>query len=123
MRAIEAAGIETLAFFMFGLPGETDADREETLRFARELEPTYASFHFATPYPGSRLFEESRLVMSDDLSFPLVPEGADLGELKRWVSRAVRRFYLRPSYIARHIIKGHPRHWPRQLRLFLSYLR
>jgi hypothetical protein len=123
VRAIEAAGIETLAFFMFGLPGETDADREETIRFARELEPTYASFHFATPYPGSRLFDESRLVMGDDLSFPLVPEGADLGELKRWVSRAVRRFYLRPSYIARHIIKGHPRHWPRQLRLFLSYLR
>jgi len=123
VRMIEAAGIETLAFFMFGLPGETDAEREETIRFALELEPTYASFHFATPYPGSELAEKSGSTMGSDLSFPLVPPGRDLAELKKWVSRATRRFYLRPSYIARHIRKGGPSHWAKQLRLFFSYLR
>ena len=123
VRMIEAAGIESLAFFMFGLPGETDADREETTRFAIGLEPTYASFHFATPYPGSRLFDEMSLEMGEDLSFPLVPPGRDLKELKSWVSRATRRFYLRPSFVARHLAKGGPRHWVRQVRLFLSYVR
>jgi radical SAM superfamily enzyme YgiQ (UPF0313 family) len=123
VRAIEAAGMETLAFFMFGLPGETDKDREETIRFAIELEPTYASFHFATPYPGSELFEQSRVEVAKDLSFPLVPRGEDMQVLKSWVSRATRRFYLRPAYIVRHMRKGGLSHWGRQARLFLSYLR
>lgn len=123
VRMIERAGIETLAFFMFGLPGETDSDREETIRFAKELAPTYASFHFATPYPGSKLFADLGMKVADDLSFPLVAPGADIAELKSWVSRAMRAFYLRPSYVLGHLAKGGPSHWYRQLRLFLSYLR
>jgi radical SAM superfamily enzyme YgiQ (UPF0313 family) len=123
VRMIEKAGIETLAFFMFGLPGETDDEREETIRFAKDLAPTYASFHFATPYPGSKLFSDLNMKIGDNLSFPLVPPGADVCELKSWVSRAVRSFYLRPSYVLRHLAKGGPSHWYRQFRLFLSYLR
>ncbi len=61
--------------------------------------------------------------MADDLSFPLVPAGEDIGNLKRWVSRGVRRFYMRPSYVWRHILRASPAKWPRQLRLFLSYMR
>lgn len=122
-RTIQAAGIETLAFFMFGLPGETDGEREETIEFAVELDPTYASFHFATPYPGSGLFAQAGYSMADDLSFPLVMPGEDLALLQKWVRKAMRRFYLRPSYVTRHILKGRPSDWLRQMRLFLSYLR
>ncbi len=122
-RLIHEAGIETLAFFMFGLPGETGADREETIRFAIDLDPTYASFHFATPYPGSRLFEESGMTLGDDLAFPLVGPSENLDVLKSWVARAMRAFYLRPSYITRHVLKFSASHWLRQLRLFLSYIR
>ncbi|MCD6405544.1 MAG: radical SAM protein [Planctomycetes bacterium] len=123
VREIRAAGIETLAFFMFGLPGETDADREESIRFALELDPTYASFHFATPYPGSRLFETSGFKVAADLSFPLVPPGADLADLKRWVRRGLRRFYLRSGYVYHHVLKGNPAKWRRQMGLFLSYFK
>lgn len=123
VRMLEKAGIETLAFFMFGLPGETDEDREETVRFAMELEPTYASFHFATPYPGSKLFEEAGLAIGDDMSFPLVLPDEKIEDLKVWVSNAVRRFYVRPWYIVRHLAKGGPSNWYRQLRLFVSYIR
>ncbi len=123
VREIHSAGIETLAFFMFGLPGETDADREESIRFALELDPTYASFHFATPYPGSRLFETSGFEVAADLSFPLVPPGADLAGLKGWVRRGLRRFYLRPGWVYHHILKGNPAKWRRQMSLFLSYFK
>jgi len=122
-RVIRDAGMETLAFFMFGLPGETDEERMETIRFAVELEATYASFHFATPYPGSDLANRLDLRMKDDLSFSLVPPGEDIAVLKHWVSRAMRAFYLRPSYIFRHIVKGGPSRWLKQFRLFLSYMR
>ena len=88
-----------------------------------DLDPTYASFHFASAYPGSPLFENSGLELGDDLSFPLVPPGEDLGELQRWVRRALRRFYLRPGYVLRHIARGRPSRWLHQLRLFLSYFR
>jgi len=123
VRTAEEAGLETLAFFMFGLPGETDDQREETIRFALELEPTYASFHFATPYPGSRLFREEGLEVGEDLSLPLVPAGRDLDELQRWIRRAMRRFYLRPWYVWRHLRRGGRSRWRRQIRLFASYLR
>jgi radical SAM superfamily enzyme YgiQ (UPF0313 family) len=123
VRLIHEAGIETLAFFMFGLPGETDAEREETIEFALELEPSYASFHFATPYPGSRLFDSQNLRIGEDLSLPLVPAGASLAELKGWVRKAMWRFYLRPSYVTRHVLRGGPSNWWRQLRLFVSYFR
>ena len=57
VRAAERAGIRTVAFFMFGLPGESEADMDETIEFAKRLEPTYASFNVATPYPGTAFFE------------------------------------------------------------------
>ena len=123
VRMIEAAGIETLAFFMFGLPGESESQREETIKFAIELEPTYASFHFATPYPGSRLFEDAKGAATANLSFEPAPAEGNVEELKKWVRRAMRRFYLRPSYVARHLGRGGPAHWLRQLRLFASYFR
>lgn len=123
VRMIEAAGIETLAFFMFGLPGETDDEREETIAFALEIEPTYASFHFAVPYPGSELFAAGGGKVADDLSFDLVPPGEDMAELKRWIRRGMRRFYMRPSYMWRHVVKGSPSRWRRQLGLFMSYFR
>ncbi len=123
IRLAEEAGIETLGFFMFGLPGETDAEREETIRFALELEPTYASFHFATPYPGSPLFDSEGLSVGEDLSLPLVPAGTQLEELKGWVRRGMSAFYLRPSYVWRHLRRARPSQWRRQLALFASYLR
>ena len=42
-------------FFMLGFPGETDDDRAATLALARSLPAGLASFHLATPYPGTGL--------------------------------------------------------------------
>ncbi len=52
------AGIDQACFFMFGFPTETDKDRLETIAFAKTLNPTYASFHKVTPYPGTPLFNQ-----------------------------------------------------------------
>ena len=45
---------------MFGFPTETEEDRLKTIAFAKTLNPTYASFHKVTPYPGTPLFEVVR---------------------------------------------------------------
>jgi radical SAM superfamily enzyme YgiQ (UPF0313 family) len=43
--------------FIYGLPGETRADRVEALKLAQTLDVAKARFNNATPYPGTRLCE------------------------------------------------------------------
>ncbi len=114
------AGIETTAFFMVGLPGETAEEHEQTLAFAKKLNPTYASFHVANPYPSTKLGER----VDTDEMFPEFCGRSedDKTELKHFVQRAFLTYYLRPGYILNHVAAGNPALWRRQARLFLSYL-
>lgn len=43
------------AFFVVGFPGETKEQIRRTFAFARSLDLDYASWHIATPYPGTEL--------------------------------------------------------------------
>jgi anaerobic magnesium-protoporphyrin IX monomethyl ester cyclase len=54
---LKAAGIQTFASFMLGLPYETPQMLAATVRLARELEPTVLSWKYYTPERGTRLFE------------------------------------------------------------------
>jgi radical SAM superfamily enzyme YgiQ (UPF0313 family) len=100
-------GIETMAFFIVGLPGETESTLEATVRLAIWLNPDTAQFTAATPYPHTPYYEQLKregLLMRDWSLFtsraPVVgtrelsPE--KLGEL---IAGAYRRFYFRPAYV------------------------
>lgn len=97
------AGIDTAGFFMMGFPGETDADRRQTLEFAKRLAPTYASFHIASPYPGTPLRQFSK---ADERYPESVLEGEALKRLKRWERETYRRYYLRPGYVTSLVRQG-----------------
>jgi len=43
---------------MYGYPGETEKDREETIRFIREVKPDKVTVSEFTPIPGSSLWDE-----------------------------------------------------------------
>jgi len=43
--------------YVFGMPGETEADVLETIAFAQELGADESAFSIVTPYPGSRLWD------------------------------------------------------------------
>ena len=60
VRATEAAGIEVLANFIFGLPEDTMASMRETLDLACELNTAWANFYSAMAYPGSALYMDAR---------------------------------------------------------------
>jgi len=109
-RAAKKVGMETIGFFIIGMPGETEETMEETIRFACELDPVVANFSMATPFPGTELYEivkrEGTLLAKDwdDFVFfegkarfemPGLP--AELVE-RKW-REAYRRFYLRPSRV------------------------
>ena len=67
-------GLETTAFFVVGLPGETDRHIKNTFRFAQNLKTDNVNFFFATPLPGTRLLELCK-------EKGLVAEGFDYGKL------------------------------------------
>jgi anaerobic magnesium-protoporphyrin IX monomethyl ester cyclase len=110
-KAARAVGMETIGFFIIGLPGETEETLNDTIRFACELDPVVANFSIATPFPGTEMYNrvkaEGRMLAEtwDDFVFfegkarfetPGLP--AELVE-RKW-KEAYRRFYLRPRRVA-----------------------
>jgi anaerobic magnesium-protoporphyrin IX monomethyl ester cyclase len=51
------AGLKTQAFYIFGMPGETREQMEDTIRFAKKVGSTLAFFNMLVPFPGTRDFE------------------------------------------------------------------
>jgi len=99
-------GIDTLASFILGLPYQTEDDLLETLSFSKEISPTYASFNVFVPRYGTplrnQLQKEGKMFIETDIdssekAFNLTSVSDErLNEIHR---RAIREFYMRPSYI------------------------
>jgi len=99
--------IRSLAYFIIGLPGETTESALETIRFAKELDPDFASFTVPTPDVGSALRREAieagwladGILAFDSTDFPVFA-GGSLTREEIWAlrQRALRSFYLRPRY-------------------------
>jgi radical SAM superfamily enzyme YgiQ (UPF0313 family) len=118
---LREAGIESFAFFIFGYPGDTAQAIERTAAYARELDPDFANFYPAVPYPGTVMYDRCKrdgLLASDDWSkmeysyYVLRGNGLDEAVVMNAIRSATRRFYLRPAWMARH--------WLDILRLFKS---
>lgn len=122
-RAVDACrrlGIRTACFFLMGLPGETGADRRATRRAAAALDPTYASFHVAAPYPGTPMGETA----AGRSPFPACLEDEhDPAELGREVRKAFLAFYLRPRYILGRFRDGSWKDHLKGLGLLWEFLR
>ncbi len=131
-RNARAAGLETMGFFIFGMPGETEETMEDTIRFALELEPDLANFMIATPYPGTEMYEmiqkHGKLFTDNWTDFAIHDECAlyEMDGLSREVverkwHEAYRRFYLRPSRIWQRVTS--PDTWRRLPEHFGNFLR
>ncbi len=128
-KAAKAVGMETIGFFIIGLPGETEKTMEDTIRFAIELDPVVANFSMATPFPGTEMYNQvldnGRLLVEDWDDFAFFENKAQFetnempAELveRKW-REAYRRFYLRPGRMARTLLRT--RTWlelPRTIRM------
>lgn len=108
------AGIKSFAFFIFGYPGETLQSMDLTTNYAIELDPDFANFYPAVPYPGTALFDKcvrEGLLRPEDADWTrmeysyylLRGNGLDEKVVMEAINRARRRFFLRPAYIRRHV--------------------
>jgi anaerobic magnesium-protoporphyrin IX monomethyl ester cyclase len=127
MREIKKAKIDTACFFMLGFPGSDNDEIRETIRFAKRLNPTYALFHLAIPYPGTRLYEDVERSHPEIVRDALFPEacccGEDLIHLKALIRQAYLEFYVRPGYVASRLTRGDLRSLAGQVKLLFGYVR
>jgi radical SAM superfamily enzyme YgiQ (UPF0313 family) len=113
IQNLRTAGIKSFAFFIFGYPGDTPESIERTAAYAREIDPDFANFYPAVPYPGTEMYEKCRrdgMLVSDDWSkmeysyYLLTGNGLDETVVMNAIRRATRQFFLRPSWMARHAL-------------------
>lgn len=104
--------MRTIASVVLGMPGDTKESIKRTVKFVKELNPSYAVFSLATPYPGTRFYQqtlEKNLIKVKDWSkYTLISPiletmECSLEELKKMQNTAFRKFYLRPGYIFRQV--------------------
>ncbi|PIU43612.1 MAG: hypothetical protein COS97_00080 [Candidatus Nealsonbacteria bacterium CG07_land_8_20_14_0_80_40_10] len=106
--------IKTIAFFMMGNPGETQKQMKKTIKFALQLQPDFAQFTTATPFPGTRLFaliqEKGKFKIKNWAGFSQFDQkayfefpGQDPELPAKMVKRAYQKFYFRPAFMAKFL--------------------
>lgn len=104
-------GIVVHGTFILGLPGETRETIQETLAFAKEVNPHTIQVSLAAPYPGTFLYNQAKQNgwFADDIDL-LTEDGTQIAplnyphlnhtEIFESVEDFYKKFYFRPSKIA-----------------------
>jgi anaerobic magnesium-protoporphyrin IX monomethyl ester cyclase len=115
--------IKSYAYFMFGFPWDTEKTIYDTINFAIKLKPDFVDFFLPYPFPGTELY---RIVEKHNLgaqsydvraySQPALPTlSLSRDKLLQLKKIALRKFYLKPSYILRTLFTA------RSPRMFGNY--
>ncbi|HWM71648.1 MAG TPA: hopanoid biosynthesis associated radical SAM protein HpnJ [Steroidobacteraceae bacterium] len=105
-------GIVIHGTFILGLPGETRETIQQTLDFAKEMNPHTLQVSLAAPYPGTYLYRQAKengWLHNEEVDL-LTQEGTQIAplsyphlshtEIFESVEDFYRKFYFRPSKIA-----------------------
>ena len=105
-------GITLHGTFIVGLPGETRETIEETIKFAREINPHTIQVSLAATYPGTYLYNQAKEKgwLREDEEHWVAGNGVQVSSLNyphlsheeifRAVEQFYRRFYFRPGKMA-----------------------
>lgn len=114
VKLTKEAGIEVLTHIIFGLPGDTVETINQTIKYVIELDPDYAQFYCAIPFPKTELEELAKknkwISINDyskyELNQPILNmPSLSTKDLEKIRKKAYRAFYLRPSYMFRRLKK------------------
>jgi radical SAM superfamily enzyme YgiQ (UPF0313 family) len=113
VRAARAAGLRVSMPFLFGIPGETWEEGIETIEFALSLDLDLANFHAITPFPGTDLYDNHAkygTISRDPRDFTyqsaaFVPCTMTRDQIHALRQLAFRRFYSRPAYLLRQLLR------------------
>lgn len=107
-------GLQTVGFFMFGLPADTEESLKKTLNFAVKLMPDLAKVTVTVPFPGTELYrqyEERGLIKSKDWATYNLHRVVDIYEhpnlsheiLEKYYNKFYFKFYLNPRWLLRRL--------------------
>jgi len=111
-RDCHELGIRIHGTFILGLPGETKETIQETLDFAKEINPHTLQVSLAAPYPGTFLYRQAKENgwLHEEGSDLLTDEGTQTAalnyphlshtEIFASVEDFYKKFYFRPSKLA-----------------------
>ena len=113
MRDCHRLGILVHGTFIVGLPGETRESIEQTINFAKVIDPYSLQVSLAAPYPGTELYRQatengwfpqrrSDLVEEHGIQEAVLSyDGLSSQEMHAALERFYRAYYLRPRPILR----------------------
>ena len=131
VKIAKKAKLDVVANFMVGNPGETYGSIENTIKYMKEVDPTYVYMGFCTAFPGTELRRQAEqnnwLIQKDPTSVryeDVQMNATELTneELKQALNRMYRAFYFRPKYILRRMFKLSPADIKNNLKGFKSIL-
>lgn len=116
IKACKEVGIFTVGFFMLGNLGENEETMQQTINFAKSIDPDAAQFGILVPFPGTDIYDvikaEGRLLTDrwedyGNLSGQAIFEHGELTKplMEKMYRKAYREFYMRPSYILKKLMK------------------
>jgi radical SAM superfamily enzyme YgiQ (UPF0313 family) len=104
-----------MGHFIFGLPGESKETAEQTIRFMLDLDLDYMQCYCAVPYPKTELGELAKSkgwIRADrwsqyDFGGDSIMNTDQLtcDEVTLFRKKAFRRFYFRPTYVFRQMLR------------------
>lgn len=103
INILHEVGIDSRGNFIFGLPGETKETIEETINYSVKSKLDKAAFYVLDIVPGSPLWRTGKYqskLSSASMSYikpNWIPDGLTSEYIEKSLSRAYRKFYLRPS--------------------------
>ena len=115
VKNARSVGIKTTGFFMLGGPWDDMRSMQKTIDFAVKVQPDYAQFSIATPYPGSELYDiartEGELLVSEWGRYDIyetevyfvMPGRFTREEVLAMHKKAYRSFYLNPTTVMRKL--------------------
>jgi len=108
-------GILIHGTFILGLPGETRDTMQETMRFAREMDPETIQVSLASPYPGTAFYDhalENGFIKPEDMVDETGYQKCVINypnlsgeEIFSTVEKFYTSYYLRPRYIFKAVKK------------------
>lgn len=117
MKLIRKTGLESVGFFMLGLPSDTEESLKKTIDFAVKLMPDFGKVTITIPFPGSKLFDDydrRGLIKSRDWTKYNLHNAGEIYQhpnlshetLQKYYDLFYRKYYLNPRYITRRLIKS-----------------
>ncbi|MBI5788315.1 MAG: cobalamin B12-binding domain-containing protein [Candidatus Schekmanbacteria bacterium] len=108
-------GMYWSAYFMIGLPTETEEDIKATIDFLHEIAPDYATLSIFTPYPGTEEFDQLRKMgkVSEDLDWSRFSHASPFNNFALQIDK--QRFAQLANEAA-HAVDKHNSHFMRLLK-------